>query len=144
MAGTSLMAFSPMVIVRCTIGVRRTIAVRCTRGNRITGAAGRTGAFVGDDQEDEELFLPLRLFYAGRSFSPRDRREWHRERMIAERVNRHREQWEGRGGSPGRSPGRMRGLSRADIVDVAVAIADAEGTDAVSMRRIARDLRVGA
>ena len=38
----------------------------------------------------------------------------------------------------------MRGLSRADIVDVAVAIADAEGTEAVSMRRIARDLRVGA
>ncbi len=45
------------------------------------------------------------------------------------------------GGRPG---GRARGLSRADIVDVAVAIADAEGTEAVSMRRIARDLRVGA
>jgi AcrR family transcriptional regulator len=100
---------------------------------------------VGDDQEDEELFLPLRLFYAGRSFSPRDRREWHHERVIAERINRHREQWgDGRGRGPGRSPGRMRGLSRADIVDVAVAIADAEGTEAVSMRRIARDLRVGA
>jgi AcrR family transcriptional regulator len=93
-----------------------------------------------DDHGDEELFLPLRLFYAGRSFSPRDRREWHHERVIAERVNRRREQWEGRG----RTPGRMRGLSRADIVDVAVAIADAEGTEAVSMRRIARDLRVGA
>jgi AcrR family transcriptional regulator len=37
-----------------------------------------------------------------------------------------------------------RPVARADIVDVAVAIADAEGTDAVSMRRIARDLRVGA
>ncbi|HUC22806.1 MAG TPA: hypothetical protein VMA73_08880 [Streptosporangiaceae bacterium] len=37
----------------------------------------------------------------------------------------------------------MRGLSRADIVDVAVAVADAEGTKAVSMRRIDRDLRVG-
>jgi AcrR family transcriptional regulator len=94
---------------------------------------------VGDDQEDEELFLPLRLFYAGRSFSPRDRREWHHERVIAERIKR-REQWEGRG----QGPGRMRGLSRADIVDVAVAVADAEGTEAVSMRRIARDLRVGA
>ena len=99
---------------------------------------------MGDDQEDEELFLPLRLFYGGRSFTPRDRREWHHERMIAERINRHREQWEGRGQGPGRTPGRMRGLSRADIVDVAVAIADAEGTEAVSMRRIARDLRVGA
>ena len=99
---------------------------------------------MGDDQGDEELFLPLRLFYSGRSFSPRDRREWHRERTLAERVSRHREQWEGRGRGPGRPSGRERGLSRADIVDVAVAIADAEGTEAVSMRRIARDLRVGA
>ena len=38
---------------------------------------------------------------------------------------------------------RARGLSRADIVDIAVAIADAEGTPAVSMRRIAKDLQVG-
>jgi len=45
--------------------------------------------------------------------------------------------------SAGRTSGRMRGLSRADIVDVAVAVADAEGTKAVSMRRIDRDLRVG-
>ena len=37
----------------------------------------------------------------------------------------------------------MGGLSRADIVDIAIAIADAEGTEAVNMRRIARDLRVG-
>ena len=73
---------------------------------------------MADDEEDEGPFLPLRLFYAGRPFGPRDRRE--------------------------RQPGRMRGLSRADIVDVAVAIADAEGTEAVSMRRIARDLRAGA
>jgi len=99
---------------------------------------------VGDDEGDEELFLPLRLFYGGRSFGPRDRREWHNERAVAERVKRHREHWEERGRGPGRTPGRMRGLSRADIVDVAVAIADAEGTEAVSMRRIARDLRVGA
>jgi AcrR family transcriptional regulator len=95
---------------------------------------------VGDDREDEELFLPLRLFYAGRSLSPRDRREWQHERAFAERVGRHR----GAGGGRARAPGRMRGLSRSDIVDVAVAIADAEGTEAVSMRRIARDLRVGA
>lgn len=38
----------------------------------------------------------------------------------------------------------MGGLSRASIVAAAIAIADAEGTEAVSMRRIARDLRVGA
>jgi AcrR family transcriptional regulator len=39
---------------------------------------------------------------------------------------------------------RLRGLSREDIVATAIAIADAEGTAAVSMRRIARDLHVGA
>jgi AcrR family transcriptional regulator len=44
----------------------------------------------------------------------------------------------------GRGPGRNRGLSRDDIVAAAVAVADAEGTDAVSMRRVARDLHVGA
>jgi AcrR family transcriptional regulator len=106
---------------------------------------------VSDDREDEELFLPLRLFYAGRSLSPRDRRQWHNEQAIADRLHQHRERWEDRDGGPDRrpgraprSPGRMRGLSRADIVDVAVAIADAEGTEAVSMRRIARVLRAGA
>ncbi len=41
---------------------------------------------MGDDQEDEELFLPLRLFYGGTSFGPRDRREWNHERAVAERV----------------------------------------------------------
>jgi AcrR family transcriptional regulator len=44
----------------------------------------------------------------------------------------------------GRAPRRPRGLSREDIVVTAIAIADAEGTAAVSMRRIARDLDVGA
>jgi AcrR family transcriptional regulator len=34
-------------------------------------------------------------------------------------------------------------LSRAEIVDAAIAIADAEGSDAVSMRRIAQVLRAG-
>ena len=43
-----------------------------------------------------------------------------------------------------REPRRLRGLSRDDIVATAIAIADAEGTAAVSMRRIARDLHVGA
>jgi AcrR family transcriptional regulator len=60
-----------------------------------------------------------------------------REQRIARHVERHREHGV-------RQPGRARGLSQEDIVAVAVAIADAEGTDAVSMRRIARDLRVGA
>lgn len=41
-------------------------------------------------------------------------------------------------------PRLPRGLSRDDIVATAIAVADAEGIAAVSMRRIARDLRVGA
>jgi AcrR family transcriptional regulator len=99
---------------------------------------------VGDDADDEEPFLPLRLFYAGRPLGPRDRHERHRERAMAERAGRHKGQWEDRGRGGGRAPGRMRGLSRSDIVDIAVAIADADGTEAVTMRRIAQDLRVGA
>ena len=43
----------------------------------------------------------------------------------------------------GRPTARTRRLDRSDIVAVAVAIADAEGTEAVSMRRIAKELRVG-
>jgi AcrR family transcriptional regulator len=97
---------------------------------------------VGEDEEDEGLFLPLRMFYAGGELSRRDRHERHRERQIAEHLSRHKERWEARGQEP--PPRRLRGLSRADIVATAVTIADAEGTDAVSMRRIARDLRVGA
>lgn len=39
---------------------------------------------------------------------------------------------------------RGRGLSRAQIVEAALAVADAEGLEAVSIRRIARELRAGA
>jgi AcrR family transcriptional regulator len=45
-----------------------------------------------------------------------------------------------------RGRGRTRSapaLSRAEIVDAAIAVADAEGSDAVSMRRIAQVLRAG-
>jgi AcrR family transcriptional regulator len=45
-----------------------------------------------------------------------------------------------------RGRGRNRlapALSRAEIVDAAIAVADAEGSDAVSMRRIAQVLRAG-
>ena len=55
-------------------------------------------------------------------------------------AGRHQEAGKGRAKEP-RLP---RGLSRDDIVATAIAVADAEGTAAVSMRRIARDLRVGA
>jgi AcrR family transcriptional regulator len=60
-----------------------------------------------------------------------------REQRLSEHVERHRV----RGAPPRRRDG---GLSRAEIVDAAIAVADAEGPDAVSMRRIARELRAGA
>jgi AcrR family transcriptional regulator len=89
---------------------------------------------VGEEDEDDGVFVPLRLFYGG---SASDRREQERDRRMADRVDWRREH----GGRPAL---RARGLSRADIVATAIAIADAEGTDAVSIRRIARDLGVGA
>ena len=46
-------------------------------------------------------------------------------------------------GAPSRAA-RDRGLSREEIVEAAIAVADAEGPDAISMRRIARELRAGA
>jgi AcrR family transcriptional regulator len=60
-----------------------------------------------------------------------------REQGMARHVQKHRE----RGARP---PGRDRGLSRDEIVRAAIALADAEGLDAISMRRIARELRAGA
>lgn len=87
---------------------------------------------MGEEVEDEGYFLPLDVFY-GTGLS--DRRQRDRERRIAGHVQRRREHG-------ARPPGR-RGLSRADIVATAVTIADAEGTDAISIRRIARELRVG-
>jgi AcrR family transcriptional regulator len=50
-----------------------------------------------------------------------------------------------RGGPDQRGRGRQgSGLSRDEIVDVAIAIADSEGAEAVSMRKIAHVLRAGA
>lgn len=70
--------------------------------------------------EEDDLFVPLRPLYGRREHRPRGR---------------------DRGGS--RSQLGARGLSREDIVTTAIAVADAEGADAVTMRRIARDMRVG-
>jgi AcrR family transcriptional regulator len=83
--------------------------------------------------EDDDPFVPLRPILGT---NPRDRHEFRREAQIAEHVTRSREH----GGRPGR---RARGLDLADIVTAAVTVADAEGTDAISMRRIARELNVG-
>jgi AcrR family transcriptional regulator len=60
-----------------------------------------------------------------------------REARIAGHVQKHKE----RGARP---PGRDRSLSLEEIVTAAVAVADAEGPDAISMRRIAREVNAGA
>ena len=60
-------------------------------------------------------------------------------RIMHERAERgRRPDQRGRGRVP-----KAQSLSRAEIVDAATAIADAEGPDAVSMRRIAQVLRSG-
>jgi AcrR family transcriptional regulator len=97
---------------------------------------------VGEEEEVDGPFLPMRLFYGGTAFGPRGWHERFHERQDAERASKQKEQWQAKGRRPPER--RTGGLSRADIVDIAIAIADAEGTEAVSMRRIARDLRVGA
>jgi AcrR family transcriptional regulator len=85
------------------------------------------------EDEDEDVFVPLRSLFGG----AREPRERDRERRIADHVSRRREH-------SGQPPRRVRGLSLSDIVATAIAVADADGTEAVSMRRIARELRVGA
>lgn len=68
--------------------------------------------------------------------TPRELRQIERERRISARLHKHQD----RDGGP---RGRDRRLTREFIVDAAIAIADAEGVEAVSMRRLARDLRAG-
>ncbi len=92
------------------------------------------------DPEASEQEIEPWPFYRHPRSSPhpgRASREEAREQRIAEHVQRHRE----RKTSP---PRRDRGLSRAEIVKTAIAVADAEGPDAISMRRIARELGAGA
>src|SRR5487761_1007928 len=82
----------------------------------------------------EDAWLPTSPLRAG--LTARDLRERERERRIHAHVSKHRE----RGASP--RP-RDRGLTREEIVDTAIAVADAEGVGAISMRRIARELGAG-
>jgi AcrR family transcriptional regulator len=84
------------------------------------------------DEREEEWPFP-RYHASGRLVSGKERRE----QRVAEHVQRHKEQ----GWHP---PGRDRRLSREEIVRSAIAVADAEGPEAISMRRIARELRAGA
>jgi AcrR family transcriptional regulator len=80
-------------------------------------------------EEDVGLWAPFYL--AGRPGQAT------RDQRIHSQVQRHR----ARGEAP---PRRARSLSRDQIVRAAVAVADAEGPDAISMRRIARELNAGA
>ena len=85
---------------------------------------------------DDGSWVPPR--WRGIGLTQREFRERERERRIHERVRAPAAR------QRGRARGRNRGLTRADIVAAAVALADVEGVDAVSMRRLAGDLRAGA
>jgi AcrR family transcriptional regulator len=81
---------------------------------------------MNDDGDAEELWPPFYL--PGQN--PRD-----------QRVHAHIREVRDHGRVPSR---RARSLSRNEIVRAAIAVADADGPDAVSMRRIARELNAGA
>jgi AcrR family transcriptional regulator len=86
-----------------------------------------------DERDENEWPFPSYPRAYGRPGSRTERRE----QRVAEHIGRHKEH----GRHP---PGRDRRLSREEIVRAAIAVADAEGPDAISMRRIARELRAGA
>jgi AcrR family transcriptional regulator len=95
---------------------------------------------VGGAPEASEQEIEPWPFYRHPRSDPRPgraSREDAQERRIAEHVQRYRE----RKPPP---PRRGRGLSRAEIVAAAIAVADGEGPDAITMRRIARELGAGA
>ena len=83
---------------------------------------------AGTDDEDEDgLWLP---FLAARTPDRQAARLRAHARADQQRGQRH-------------LPRRAAALSRTEIVRVAIEVADAEGADAVSMRRIARQLNAG-
>ena len=88
------------------------------------------------DEYDEEPW-PFRQPPRAYPRPGRASREETHEQRLAGHARRHRE----RRAQP---PRRDRGLSRTEIISTAIAVADAEGPDAISMRRIARELRAGA
>jgi AcrR family transcriptional regulator len=101
----------------------------------LEGKAAGPGEGPGPDEGDDEQwpFFPYSRQYPRPG---RMSREEAHERKIAGHVQRHRE----RGAQP---PRRDRGLSRDEIVRAAIAVADAEGPEAISMRRIAREVGAG-
>jgi AcrR family transcriptional regulator len=89
------------------------------------GRRGQEGVAVATD--DEELWAPFL------AFRTEDRR--------SARLRRHVEEDMKRGGR--HVPRRAAALSRDEIVRAAINVADAEGADAISMRRIAREVSAG-
>jgi AcrR family transcriptional regulator len=77
--------------------------------------------------DDEEIWAPFMAFRA--------------EDRHAARLRRHVEEDMKRGGR--HLPRRAAALSRDEIVRAAIKVADAEGADAISMRRIAREVSAG-
>jgi len=78
-------------------------------------------------EDDWDLWAPFL------GLRPADRRAQHLRRHVREDARRGQRH----------PPRRADALSRDEIVRAAIAIADAEGPDAISMRRIARELRAG-
>src|SRR5262249_25251334 len=100
-------------------------------------------------EQDDELWPPFGPAAAAREHPARRRaeaeargRESHRDRHDG-RSARHDSQSGAHDRARGRSRTTSAGLSRDEIVDVAIAIADSDGAEAVSMRRIAQVLRSG-
>lgn len=81
--------------------------------------------------DDEDLWPP---FYLSGGQSAQEQRVQHRMRHLREQHLREHGK---------RPPGRASSLSRDEIVRAALAVADAEGPQAISMRRIARELNAG-
>ena len=100
------------------------------------GGAPAANEAHGTDEYDEDQW-PFFRYPRQHPHSGRASRETAREERIAGHVQRHR----ARGTPP---PRRDRGLSRDEIVRDAIAVADAEGLEAISMRRIAREVGAGA
>jgi len=89
-------------------------------------AAGGKEAVV--ELDDDDLWATFDRRHAGR-----DRRE----QRVHQRFKDMQQE-----GHP--APRRVRSLSRDEIVKAAIKVADAEGAQAISMRRIARELHAGA
>ncbi|MDR0345416.1 MAG: TetR/AcrR family transcriptional regulator [Nocardiopsaceae bacterium] len=89
---------------------------------------------AADDEDPDELDDLWTPFLATR---PEDRRAARLREHVEEDIKR------GRGRGRAHPPRRAAALSRDQIVRTAIKVADADGAEAVSMRRIARDLNAG-